>query len=46
MTNMIKRERERGMERERERVWGISEQAGDWNWSCVSNLANQAFLTD
>ena len=28
-------------ERERER---ISEQAGDWNWSRVSNLANQDFF--
>ena len=34
MTNTIKRE------------GGISEQAGNWNLSCVSNLANQAFLTD
>ena len=32
---MTKREREREKE-------GISEQAGDWNWSLVSNLANQA----
>ena len=23
---------------------GISEQAGDWNWSRVLNLANQAFF--
>ena len=39
MTNMIKRERER------ERVKkGISEQAGDCNWSRVSNLANQAIV--
>ena len=35
----ISRERER--ERERE---GISEQAGDWNWSRVSNVAHQAFF--
>ena len=39
MTNMIKRERERERERETEsqRERGISQQAGDWNWSHVLN---------
>ena len=37
MTNMIKREGER------ERDRGINGQAGDWKWSHVLNMANQAF---
>ena len=36
-----KREREKKRDREKER---INEQARDWNWSHVLNMANQAFF--